>query len=117
MKKAKNIAIYAIIFVLLVAFLFWIQLTKVAATNYIQLGTIKAVENCISSKHQLDCDVVTESHSLSTSVMDWPGDNLQIGDEISNRVDVSGDRQDVWACKNGVCRQQSICWRWMACWS
>jgi len=116
MYKAKKIGIYTAAFVLLVVVLSWIQPAKDRATSYVQLGSISKVDNCIAGKRKLSCDVVTDTHTLKTNVVDWPGDNLQIGDVIGNRIDVAGGRKDVWVCKNGECREQSVCWKWMPCW-
>lgn len=80
------------------------------------LGTVVDVKDCNAGKRSLSCAVRTSTHAWNTDVTDWPGDIVQAGDQLAIRTDETEWRRETWVCRNGMCRSQSMCLRWMPCW-
>lgn len=115
--KAQNMFKLSAAFAVVFAVLYWIQVPSASiVTTMRPLGRVLEVRNCNSGKNSLNCTVQTTTHRWQTDVTDWPGDNVQVGDELGYRFDETRTRKEQWVCRNGMCRAQSICWSWMPCW-
>ena len=115
--KALNVFKLCAAFAVVVAVLYWIQTPSGSVVTTMRpLGKVLEVRSCNSSKHSLNCTVQTTTHRWETDVTNWPGDIIQVGDELGYRLDETKTRRDQWVCKNGMCRAQSSCWSWMPCW-
>lgn len=82
-----------------------------------QLGTVAIVTECRTGKYSLNCRVATTTHVWGTDVTDWPGNIVQRGDRLSTMHRTEGKTRSYWLCRNGLCRQKSVCYSWMPCWS
>ncbi len=87
-----------------------------AVSSMQPLGTVVDVKDCNVGKRSLNCAVRTSTHAWDTDVTDWPGDIVQAGDKLAIRTDETEWRRETWVCRNGMCRSQSMCLRWMPCW-
>ena len=117
-KKILCFLKYGVAFIGLVGFLYWVQVPSLETiTSMKPIGQVIEVRDCDASKYELNCFVKTTTHQWRTDVTDWPGNNIQKGDELAYRIDDSGTRREQWVCKNGMCRSQSVCWSWMRCWN
>ena len=111
-----------------VAVLVWVLLVGVLAafmlssnatppqTTMKSLGTVLEVKDCHGRARSRSCKVLTSSHQWDTELRNWPGDTLQVGDQLAMRTDETGSQSESWMCRNGICRAVTICWRWMPCW-
>jgi len=120
MSIARRVREFAVIFgafVITAAVLYWIQLPNgPKRTTMRPLGSVLEVKGCSSGKRSLQCTVRTSTHVWVTDVTDWPGNIIQVGDELSYRFDATNNAKEQWVCRNGLCRSYSMCWRWESCW-
>lgn len=117
-RRIKEFTVYALAFVVVATFLYWIEMPNGPIVSTLRpLGRVLEVKGCNSGKYSLNCTVRTSTHIWVTDITDWPGNVIQIGDELAYRFDETKSAQEQWVCRNGVCRQKSrsYCWNWSPC--
>lgn len=67
-----------------------------------RVGRVVAVENCQANKHSTYCDVTLDGNrTFETDITNYPGDNLQVGQEIWQRVRRQGDLKTTYRITPG----------------
>ena len=62
-----------------------------------RIGTVVAINNCYAGKHSTYCDVTLDGNrTFETDITDYPGDNLQVGQELYTRVRRQGNLQTTY---------------------
>lgn len=114
--KSNHLVALWVVVVASVALYMLIPSSSKAVSSMRSLGPVLEVKDCNAGKRSLNCTVRTTARTWSTDVTDWPGDMVHVGDQLALRTDETEWRRETWVCRNGMCRSQSMCLRWMPCW-